>query len=44
MGKLIIGCWRLPKPGGASDGAVEWMCGEEGSETADAGAHSTIDD
>lgn len=31
-------------PGGASDVAVERMCGEEGSETADAGAPSTIID
>lgn len=43
MGKLIIVCWRQGNPGRASDGAVEWMCGEEGSETADAGAPSTID-
>lgn len=43
MEKLITVCWRLVNSGGASDCAVEWMCGEEGSETADAGAPSTID-
>lgn len=33
--------WRLVNPGGASDSDVEWMCVEEGSETADAGAPFT---
>ena len=33
--KLIIVCWRIVNPGGASSG-------EEGSETADAGAPSTL--
>ena len=41
MGKLIIVQQRQVNPGGASDGAVEWICGEGGSETADAGAPST---
>lgn len=39
----MIVFWRLVNPGGASDGAVECMCGEGGSETAVAGAPSTID-
>lgn len=34
--KLIIVCWRIVNPGRASSG-------EEGSETADAGAPSTLD-
>ncbi len=43
LGKLITVCQRLVNPGGAGDGAVEWMCGGKGSETADAGAPSTLD-
>lgn len=42
MGKLIIACWRLANPDGASDRAVEWICGEGGSEIADAEASSTM--
>lgn len=42
MGKLIIACWRLANPDGASDRAVEWICGEGGSEIADAEAPSTM--
>lgn len=40
MWKLIIACWRLGNPDGASDRAVEWICGEGGSEIADAEASS----